>query len=292
MKSLCRVGVTTLMTLVTVVGSALGCGTPPQPPPPPPAPPVVCCRIVSWFIDPICQDREIFIICYFREDGLPMFVSNPMDVTPGQQCGCGLGSLPPIPGVADGGIAFGPPGQPGDSCILFPSNQPGYGPFTPECNPQTANQIDSFFDIFYNLAKIPAPSTGPCPNVSTTQQFRGPGFIPPNVTFGVYRKVVAPRGFDPNNLCGTGLTAIGLFLVENGQVFIEPEAPGLPPVTFQQFQQRQGRGAMYKVKCLPFDLPGPCPLGAEPCPGDLNNNGVIDFGDIGFLLASFGSPCP
>jgi hypothetical protein len=285
-----------ILATCTVTSAALGCGTPPSPPPPPPDPPVVCCRISSWFIDPVCN-KEVLILCYFREDGLPLYISNPMPLPFTQQCACGFTPLPTLPGVMDGGITFGPPSNPFDSCDILGPDQPGYGPFTPLCEPQTAQQIDSFFDVFYNVAKIP-PRSGPCPRQSTVFSFRGPGQIQPGVPFVVYRKVIVPRGFDPNVLCSattSNLSAIGLFLVDNGTPFIEPPAAGLPPIPFSQFSQNPGASAMYKVKCLPLDLPGPCPF---PCPvppfcaGDADGNGFVNFADITATLANFGRICP
>lgn len=279
-----------------VTAGVLACGTPPMEPPQPPAPPVVCCRIVSWYVDPICPGREVLILCYFREDGLPLFVSNPMPLPFNQQCACGLAKLPPIPGVMDGGISFGPvsPAPLAESCILMPPDLPGYGPFTPLCEPNSNFQVDSFFDVFYTLASFPTDPTDPCPRPSTVFQFRGgpDAVIPPGVPFAVYRKIVIPAGLDPNLLCGSGLSSIGLFLIDSGNVLIEPPAPGLPPMTLPQFQMAGGIGAFYKVKCLPLDLPGPCPLGgAACCVGDANCDGVVDFNDITAILANWLQIC-
>jgi hypothetical protein len=39
-----------------------------------------------------------------------------------------------------------------------------------------------------------------------------------------------------------------------------------------------------------FSPTGPCP--PNPCPGDINGDGVVDLADLGILLANFGMPCP
>lgn len=290
-----------LLGALCVTGAALACGTPPTEPPQPPAPPVVCCKIVSWYIDPICPGREVVIICYWREDGLPLFLSNPMPLPASQQCACGLGALPQLPGVMDAGIAFGPAGgPPAAPCIPFPPDVPGYGPFTPVCNPQVNAQVDSFFDIWYELAQIPRDPTAPCPRLSSVFQFRGsPNHqIPPGQAFGLYRKVVIPSGFDPNQLCGFGLTTIGLFLVDNGTVLLEPGVPmaaGGAPIPLPLFPPPAGTpggtGAILKVKCLPFDLLTPCPV-PPGCPGDANGDGITNFSDINAVLANWLIPCP
>ncbi|HBS28743.1 MAG TPA: hypothetical protein DEB06_04675 [Phycisphaerales bacterium] len=251
---------------------------------------------MSWYIDPICN-KEVLILCYFREDGLPLFVSNPMPLPASQQCACGLGKLPPLPGVMDGGISFGPvpPAGTTDFCIPLPGDVPGYGPFTPQCDPQVSQQVDSFFDIFYQLGEVPRDPTDPCPSLSTTFSFRGGpnSFIPPGQSFVIYRKVIIPRGMDPNLLCGFGLSGIGLFLVDGGVVGLEPPAAGLPPISPGEFLQNPS-GAFYKVKCLPLELPGPCPpLGCpRPCPGDADLDSDVDFDDITTVLARWLQPCP
>jgi hypothetical protein len=38
-------------------------------------------------------------------------------------------------------------------------------------------------------------------------------------------------------------------------------------------------------------VPPPAPI-AEPCPEDINGDGVVDLADLGALLAMFGQPCP
>lgn len=285
------------LMVLALAGTALACGHPPVEPPPPPAPPVVCCRIVSWFQDPICG-KDTLLICYFREDGLPLYVSNPMPLPGNQQCACGFPRLPEFPGVADEGIIFGPMGNPSDSCIVLPNEVPGYGPFTGLCDPQTNQQIDSFFDVFTSVGQIP-PSQSLCMRSASVFQFRGgpDQFIPPGVNFTIYRKISIPRGFDPRLLAPPtgGLSSVGLFLVDNGVPFVEPPAAGLPPIPFSQFSQNPGFSAFYKVKVLPFDLPGPCPfpcIAPPSCPGDADNNGLVNFADITSVLANFGSICP
>lgn len=274
------------LSIACLTGMALACGTPPVPPPPPPAPPIVCCRIAAWFIDPICK-KQVLILCYFRQDGLPLYQSNPMPLLATQQCACGLSALPHLPGVMEGGISFGLPGNPLQSCLPMAPDQPGYGPFTPPCDNQLTPQINSFFDVFYSAANIPPTSTG-C-NLSSVFQFGGPGTIPPGIPFVVYRKVIVPRGFNPATLC-TGESAIGLFLVNNGTAFAEPPQQGLPPVSFAAFAGNPGASAFYKVKCLPLDLPGPCPL--PTCPGDANGDGSVNFADITSVFSHWLVPCP
>jgi len=250
---------------------------------------------VSWFIDPICPDREILILCYFREDGLPLFVSNPMPLPGSQQCACGVGKLPTLPGVMDGGLSFGPPPDPTNMglCVPMPPNQPGYGPFTPQCDPSVSQQVDSFFDIFYELGQVPrGDPTDPCPQLSTTYSFRGgpDSVIPQGVAFAVYRKVIIPRGLDPNLLCGSGLSGIGLFLVDGGLVGLEPPAAGLPPLTPGEFAMSPF-GAFYKVKCVPLGLPAPCRVPGSCCLGDANCDGIVDFDDLVEVLGRWLTIC-
>lgn len=295
MKSLRSFFACSVLAATGLASAVLACGTPPGPPPPPPAPPVVCCRIVAWYQDPVCIGRQTIILCYYREDGLPLFVSNPMPLPASQQCGCAVSKLPNFPGVEDGGIAFGPVGDPAARCITFPQDVPGYGPFTTLCSPQTTQQIDSFFDIFTKAAGIPRDTSTNCPQQSNVFSFSGPGQIPAGVGFGLYRKVIIPAGFNPNLLCGFGLSAVGLFLIDNGVPFVEPPASGLPPIPFGQFAQNPGASAFYKVKCLPLDLPAPCAfpcVAPTPCLGDANNDGIVGFGDITTVLNFFGRICP
>lgn len=295
MKNLWKRMVWSALGAACISAGALACGTPPQPPPPPPAPPVVCCRIVAWYIDPICPNRQVIIVCYFREDGLPLFQSNPMPLPSNQQCACGFPKLRALPGVMEGGIAFGPvsanPLQ--VFCEPMPPDQEGYGPFTPLCEPQSQQQVDSFFDIFYSIGGFnPGDPTDPCPKLSSVMQFRGSPntFIPPGVPFAVYRKIILPLGVDPNLLCG-GLSTVGLFLIDNGNVLIEPPAPGLPPLDLAGFANGGGMGAIYKVKCLPLDLPSPCRVPGACCPGDANGDGIPDFNDIVMILSRWLIPC-
>jgi hypothetical protein len=294
MTKLRRRAMSSILWSVGMVGSALACGTPPIEPPPPPAPPVVCCRVVSWFLDPTDLTRQCVVVCYFREDGLPLYQSNPMPLAGSQACACGLSPLPNIPGVSEGGVSFGPAGGADPDCAPLPANVNGYGPFGNDpCSP-AAQQVDSFFDVFYTAAGIPRDPTSP--RSSSTFSFSGPGIIPPGVTWRVYRKICFPRNVPVSQVvCPPGsLSAIGLFLVSDGQVFAEPSGPGLPPVPFQQFIKSPGQSAFYKVKCLPLTLTAPCdPCVAPPfCSGDANGDATVNFTDISTVLANFGAACP
>lgn len=291
MKSLRSFAASGMLALVAAAGSVLACGTPPEPPPPPPAPPIVCCQVVSWFIDPANPNRECIIVRYFRQDGLPLFVSNTMPVTGTQQCACGVPSLPPIPGLMDMGLSFGLNFEP---CGQLPTNAPGYNTFGPGSDPFVGQAVESFFDIFNSVAGIPNPNPGTA-RISTVWSFSGPGFIPPNVRFDVYRKLCFPRGFDPRQLCPPdSLSSLGLFLVDGQQVFIEPGFPGGPAIPVGQWKPNVPVAA-YKVKCLPFPFVepcNPCPPPPSPCPGDANGDNVVNFADISATLAAFGRICP
>jgi hypothetical protein len=82
--------------LTVTVSSVFACGAPTEPPPPPPAPPIVCCVVVDWFVRPDEPDCEFLLLRYFRQDGLPLYQSNPMPLLPTQQCLCSLPALPTI----------------------------------------------------------------------------------------------------------------------------------------------------------------------------------------------------
>lgn len=271
------------LALCSATGAALGCGTPPTEPPPPPDPPVVYCVPVTWMEDPTDPLFDMVILWYYRIDGLPLYQSNPMPLFPTQACACGLTPLPTV--AQDLGISFGGAYDP---CAGIPDNVPGYGPFGPPIQPGVPQQIDSFFDIFYSVAGIPNSGTP-----SASFSFSGPGTIPPGVVWDVYRKIRIPRGFHPRNLCPPGsLSAIGLFLVDNGQVFAEPPAQGLPPIPFPQFQQNPGQSAFYKVCWAPFCQRIACRPAPVPCPGDANGDGAVNFADITNVLSFFNMPCP
>lgn len=285
MKSIRKQLSAVVLALCSAAGAAFGCGTPPTEPPPPPAPPIVYCVPVTWMEDPNDPASDMVILWYYRIDGLPLYQSNPMPLFPTQACACGLSPLPLIPGVQDLGLSFGGAYDP---CAGLPDNVPGYGPFVPLGGAGIPPQIDSFFDVFYNVANIP-----PSPQPASSFAFGGPGTIPPGVVWDVYRKIRVPRGFHPRNLCPPGaLSAIGLFLVENGQVFAEPPAQGLPPIPFPVFAQNPGASAFYKVCWAPFCQRIPCRPAVPPCPGDANGDGLINFADITNVLANFNMPCP
>lgn len=272
------------LALCSAAGAAFACGTPPTEPPPPPAPPIVYCVPVTWMEDPNDPTADMVILWYYRVDGLPLYQSNPMPLFPTQACICGLTALPTIPGVQDLGLSFGGAYDP---CAGLPGNVQGYGPFNPLGGP-TALQVDSFFDVFYNVAGIP-----PATQQTTSFGFSGPGTIPNGVVWDVYRKIRIPRGLHPRNLCPPGaLSAIGLFLADNGQVFAEPPAQGLPPIPFGAFQQNPGASAFYKVCWAPFCQRIPCRPAVPPCMGDANGDSIVNFADITTVLAFFGMPCP
>jgi hypothetical protein len=285
MKSRLRsLGACTL-ALLSAVGSALACGTPPQPPPPPPDPPIVYCVPVIWMEDPVDPTADMVVLWYYRIDGLPLYQSNPMPLFSNQACACGLSALPAIPGVQDLGLSFGAAYDP---CGGLPDNVKGYGPFGAIPSGPLTQQIDSFFDVFYNVAAIPSTMPG-----NAAFGFSGPGTIPSGVIFDVYRKIRVPRGFHPRNLCPPGaLSAIGLFLVQSGQVLAEPPALGLPPIPFPQFQQNPGQSAFYKVCWAPFCQRIPCRPVPPFCAGDANGDGIVSFADVTTVLANFGAICP
>lgn len=291
MTNFTRRAVVSVLAVSGAVASVMACGTSTEPPPPPPQPPIVCCQVTAWWIDPLDPARQYIIIRYFRTDGLPLFQSNPMPVGANQLCACTLGKLPSIPGVEDAGLSFGMP-QP-NPCAPLEQDVPGYGPWgrAERCQP-SSQQIDSFFDVFASVAGIPN-TTG---NSTSTFAFGGPGNIPPGQSFDVYRKVCFPRNVDISQVaCPPGsLTAIGLFLVDNGTAFVEPVSPGQPPIPFSVFQQNPGNSSFYKVICCPPLVTEPCNpcLAPAPCPGDADGNGIVNFSDITSVLANFGFQCP
>lgn len=217
-----------------------------------------------------------------------------MPLLPGQACAC---ALPPLNTAATGagasvvGLWFTDPTKvPWDPTGI--PNEPGYGPFDPDPDPNLAFQIDSFFDVYYQAAGIDPTPLGP--SLSTVFSFRtGPsgGQILPNLVFNVYVCLRVPRNFPPDALC-TPLQegGIGLFLQEpDGSVFLEPLAPGLAPIPIGLAQP--GQGAFYKFRWYPVAVPPSCP---PPHTGDINSDLVVDTADLGILLGAFGSthPCP
>lgn len=285
--------VTTALAMGCSTAAVLACGTPPEPPPPPPDPPIVCCFVIDWWIDPADPGFEYLTVRYVRDDGLPLFQSNPMPLPPTQQCAC---ALPPLPqsaaaaGVQVVGLSFGDilPSWQG-----LPPDVPGYGPFEPiDPTDNTQFQVDSFFDIYYQLGGIPIPPAGE--RLSSVFQFGGPGDIPPGQVFDVYQLLRIPAGFDPNQLClPQQLGGLGLFLVDNGQVFVEPPAPGAPPLNLAQFAANGGNAAFYKFRWYPLHVPPPCPIiiGPNPCPWDFNGDGNVGAADLAQLLGAWGF-CP
>lgn len=288
MRALSRTLAAGVLSFGTLTAATFACGTPPPqtPPPPPPDPPIVCCIVIDWFQDPTNPNFECLIVRYFRQDGQPLFQSNPMPLLPNQACACAVPPLPSIAlaaGAVPAGLSFGArPIWRG-----LPPNVPGYNNFQHITNPDIQAQVDSFFDVFAAAAgpTVTPPDTG----LSQPFGFSGPGNIPPNQVFDIYQKIRVPRGFDPRVLCIPGqMWMLGLFLIQDGQVLVEPTAPGLPPLPLPQFQQQPGRGAFYKFKWYPFILPPFCPR----CPGDTNDDFIVNFADLNNVLSAFGTACP
>ncbi len=281
------------LTLGIVASVAWPCGAPPpmHPPPPPPDPPIVCCVMIDWFPDPNDPDFECVIIRYFRQDGRPLYNSNPMPLLPTQKCMC---AVPPLSnaaifqGAVVTGFSFGsldPPWQ------GLPPDVPGYGPFQVDDDPSLIAQTSQFFQAYNSqtAGTTTAPDSGPFQLFS----FSGPGTIPPGAVFDIYQKIRVPRGFDPRKFCIPGqMWMIGLFLVDNGIVFAEPIQPGLPPVNSMQFFFNPGNSAFYKFKWYPLIVPPPCPPLPPFCSGDADGNGIRNFSDIITVLANFGDVCP
>lgn len=296
MISLRRLSALTLLSGSAMTAIIWACGTPPpqNPPPPPPAPPVVCCVVVAWKPDPTNPLRECLIVRYFRQDGLPLFVSNPMPLTPNQQCLCTVPNLPSdvlAAGVVATELTFG--GSP--PCDGIPPNVPGYGPFVNNNVPTLLGQVNQFY-IAYANASGPGtvmPPKNPQPHSLWT--FSGPGTIPPGQTFDVYQKISIPRGFDPRRLCTPGqMWMIGLFLVQDGQVLAEPIAPGLAPIPIGQFQTNPGQSAFYKFKWYPLIVPPPCPEITTCYPNcDASTTPpVLNALDFACFLARYRAGCP
>jgi hypothetical protein len=271
--------------------SVLACGAPPpqQPPPPPPVPPIVCCVVVDWFLLPNDPDCEYLLLRYFRQDGIPLYQSNPMMLFPNQQCLCSLPPFPPTPpGVQVLGFSFGDPN------ILpwqgLPMNQPGYGPFQQVANTSIISQVSNFNQVYANAAGDLVELPGP-PQVFG---FGGPGQIFPNVVFDIFQLVKIPRGMDPRVLCpfAGAMGSLSLYLSQDGQVLVEPIMPGLPPIPFNQFIQNPGNSAFYKFKWYPLIIPPPCPPVGNTCPGDIDGDGDRDFADLNIMLSFYNIPCP
>jgi len=282
------------LTTLTAASIAMACGTPPPeaPPPPPPDPPIVVCQVIDRVPCPIDPcGFEYWIVCYGRMDGLPLFNSNPMEITPGQQCLC---VVPPLPqgAIDQGATVIGlwltdPANLPWDPTQI--QDEPGYGPFNVINDSSIQTQVDSFFDIYYTAAGITPPPGG----TGLTTVFGTPptgGEILPEIVFNVYQIIRVPRNFDPLKLCPPSQEGgIGLFLADNGTVGLEPLAPGLPPIGIADYVP--GNGAIYKFRWLPVAVPPSCP---PPFTSDLNGDGVVDTADLGLLLGGFGlsHPCP
>ncbi len=285
----CLIGLASAVAcaLSVSVSSVFACGAPTQPPPPPPAPPIVCCVVIDWFIRPNEPECEYILVRYFRQDGLPLYQSNPMPLAPSQFCLC---SLPPLPSDPTGvgpmsvGFRFGAPGT--LPCDGLPNNAPGYGPFQQVSDPNVLAQVREFNSAYAKAAGDTVPQNA-APQVFG---FGGPGTIPPGVAWDIYQLIKVPRGYDPRNLCpfAGAMGIVGLFLGDAGLVLAEPIAPGLPPIPIQQFAQNPGQSAFYKFKWYPVIIPPPCP----PCPGDINGDGQRDFADLNILLGVFNIPCP
>ena len=291
MKFSAKLSLTAALSSLIAASAVLACGTPPPqaPPPPPPDPPIVCCQVIARWPCPIDPcNFEYWIVCYGRIDGLPLFVSNPMLLFPNQQCICAFPALSQA-AVLQGAkvVAFNftdPQKIPWDPTQI--PDEPGYGPFQPVDDPIILAQIDEFVGRYTEASGIP---------VSPTSAFGfGPGpdggEILPGIVFNCYVTIRVPRGFGKDKLCPPLFEgSIGLYLVEDGQVFLEPVAPGLPPIP--PFAFVPGDGAMYKFRWYPVAVPPSCP---PPFLADNNGDGVIDTADLGILIGAFGSthPCP
>lgn len=286
--ALARIAVA-LLAVGSLAAAALACGTPPpnDPPPPPPDPPIVCCVVIDKQPDPSDPGFECWIVRYFRQDGRPLYVSNPMPLPPTQRCVCAVPPLPPeavAAGASVMGLSFG--GQP--PWRGLPPNQPGYGPFQPvPLGAPIYGQASEFFNA-YRLAAGPTV-TPPPGGFAQLWSFGGPGQILPGLVFDIYQKLRVPSGFPPSLLCVPGqMWMIGLFLQDGTTLFAEPISTGLAPIPLPQFQQNPGNSAFYKFKWYPDIVPPVCP----PCPGDTDSDFDVDFGDLNIVLSFFGVICP
>ncbi len=273
------------------VSAVLACGAPPpqHPPPPPPDPPLVCCIVIAKQPDPADPAFERWIVRYFRQDGQPLYQSNPMPLPATQACICAVPPLPPqaiAAGATITGLRFGA----GPPWRGLPPNVPGYRPFSPISQAQQPglySQAGQFFQVY---AAAAGPTVSP-PEGGFAQLwgFTGPGEIPPNQLFDIYQELRVPAGFPPSLLCVPGqMWMIGLFLQNGNQLLAEPVQPGLPPIAIAQFGQNPGQSAFYKFKWYPDIVPPVCP----PCPGDTNGDFVVNFSDLNSVLSFFGLQCP
>jgi len=73
-------------------------------------------------------------------------------------------------------------------------------------------------------------------------------------------------------------------------VGLEPTFPGQAPIPLPQFQANPNQGAFWRFR--PYRWIGPlCVQGiVNPCPADLNGDGVVNAADLATLLGSWG-PC-
>ncbi len=294
------IGVSCLASLIAAA-IVWACGAPPPstPPPPPPDPPIVCCVVIDRFPDPDNPGREILIVRYFRQDGRPLYQSNPMPLLPSQQCLCVVPNLPTsaiLAGVAMTGLSFGDPTNiPWQG---LPPNIPGYGPFVRNTSLTLISQANQFFNGY---AAVTGGTVTPPPNPdpNTLWTFAGPGNIPPNSFFDVFVELNAPFGFDPTILCIPGqMWMIGLFLVNGTQVLSEPIQPGLPPIAIGPFLGNPGSSAFYKFKWYPSIVPPPCPPVGGGCVSDVDDgsgtgtpDGATDIADLLYFLFRFDLGC-
>lgn len=116
------------------------------------------------------------------------------------------------------------------------------------------------------------------------------GGIPPGVMFDIYQKLSVPRGFDPRCLCDPNqIWILGLFLDDNGIVFVEPGQPGDGTPTSQYNPFTGDSGAIMKFRWYWPAIPSACP--PFPCPGDANQDGVVAFSDVTSVLGNWLRRC-
>lgn len=293
----------TVFLLSALVAAAIvwACGAPPPqtPPPPPPQPPIVCCLIIKRYPHPNDPNRQRAVVRYFRQDGRPLYQSNPMPLLPTQKCLCSLPNLPSsaiAAGVFVTQVTFG--SWAGDApCDGPPGNIPGYGPFHAEDDPGINSQVQQFTSVYAAAAGDLTPPANPRQNALFS--FSGPGTIPPNSFFDVFAELDMPLEFDPRTLATAGqMWSISLYLVQGNQVFAEPIQPGLAPIPFPQFQANPGQSAFYKFKYYPVIVPRPCRKGPPPCIADVddgsgtgNPDGGITIDDLLYYLFRFELGC-
>lgn len=293
----------TVFLLSALVAAAIvwACGAPPpqSPPPPPPQPPIVCCVIIKRYPHPFDPNRQRAVVRYFRQDGRPLYQSNPMPLLPTQKCLCSLPNLPLSAvnaGVFATRMTFG--SFFGDApCDGPPDDIPGYGPFHAEDDPSIVAQVEQFTSIYRSAAVDVTPPANPRTNALFS--FAGPGTIPPNSFFDVFVELDMPMEFDPRQLTTAGqMWMMGLFLVNNGQVLAEPVQPGLAPLPLPVFQTNPGQSAFYKLKYYPVIVPRPCRKGPPPCIADVddgsgtgNPDGGVTIDDLLYFLFRFERGC-